>query len=148
MVSAAQRQALLVREGCQIVRMRRFHHETNQRATLPGWSENAHARHFREALDRVCGKLRIMRENFGAPDSFDVINRGRESDRAGNIGSARLESMRRLLERAFFQRHAHDHLAAAVPGREGIENLRAAIKRADAGGRAHFVAGENQKIAA
>src|SRR5437588_10890238 len=112
---AAQSQSVLIREGCQIVRMRRIHHETNQSATLFYWPENARPRQFRETLCRVARKLRVVFENCRASDSLDVINRCREPDRARDARRASLEPLRRFLKYAFFQGDAHDHFATAVP---------------------------------
>ena len=56
--------------------------------------------------------------------------------------------MRRFLERAFFQSDADDHLAAAVPWRHRIKNLRPTVERADPGRPTHFVSGEGEEIAA
>ena len=50
MMSAAQRQPVLIGERRQIVRVRRLHDETNERAALTGGSENADAGQFGETL--------------------------------------------------------------------------------------------------
>src|SRR5205823_5840807 len=55
MVPATQRQAVLVRERGQIVRMRRGHHETNQGTALSGWSEHTHPGQFCQTFHRVFG---------------------------------------------------------------------------------------------
>src|SRR5207247_9384329 len=73
-----------------------------------------------------------MFENCRPPNLLDIINRGCEPDRAGEIWRAGLEPMRRLLERALVESNAHDHFAAPVPRRYGIEVVSAPIEYADA----------------
>ena len=96
---------------------------------------------------RVIGELRVVLENRRASDSLEVIDRRGQTDRAGDVRRAGFESVRRFLERAFLERNADDHFAAAMPRRHCIENFRAAIERADAGRSAHFVSGEGEEIA-
>src|SRR5438477_12144299 len=60
MVPATQRQAVLVRESGEIVRMRRVHHKPNKCAALFYWPETARPRQFRETLCRVARKLRVV----------------------------------------------------------------------------------------
>src|SRR5437870_13573759 len=91
-------------------------------------------------------KLRVVFENCRASDLFDVVNRGREANGAGNIWCASLKSMGRSLKYAFFQSDAHDHFAATVPRGHGIEDLGPSIQRADAGRATHFVSGEGQVV--
>ena len=98
MMSAAQRQPVLIGERRQIVRMRRLHDETNDRAALTGGSENTYAGQFGETLDGVAGQLRVVLENSGRARSLRGNQWRLQPDRAGDIGRARLETMRRFLE--------------------------------------------------
>ena len=143
------RQAVLVGERGQIVRMRGVHHETNQRAALV---RMARARASRAILPSAPSRSRpdrrVVLENRRAPDSLDVIDGCAEPDRAGDVRRAGFEAVRRFLERAFFEGDADDHLAAAVPRRHRIEQLRASVEHADPGRSAHFVSGEGEEIAA
>ena len=101
-----------------------------------------------EAFSRVVRKLRVVFENRRASDALDVINCCRQPDRAGNVRRASLESVRRFLKRALFERDAYDHFASALPRRHRIEKLRASVKHADASRSTHFVSGERKEIAA
>ena len=148
MVSATHGQPVLICERREIVWMRGLHHETNKRATVLTWSENTHSRQFSQTFHRITSKMRIMFENCRAADPLDVINRGGEPDRAGDVRCARLKSVGRFLERAFFQGDADDHLPAAMPWGNGIENIGPPVKRPDASRSAHFVSGESEEIAA
>ena len=146
-MAATQSEATLVGKGGQVVRMRRFHDEPDDGAALARWSEDAHPGQFRETFQRVIGQPRIVFEDRGAANAFDVIDRGGESDGAGDVRRAGFETMRRFLKRAFLQRHAHDHLAAAMPGRYCLKNFRAAVERTAPGRPTHFVSGEGEEIA-
>src|SRR6266581_6377691 len=89
-----------------------------------------------------------MFENCRPPNPLDIINRGCEPDRVGDIWRAGLEPMRRLLERALVESNAHDHFAAPVPRRHGIEDLSAPIEYADSSWSTHLVSGKRQEITA
>src|SRR5918996_3142742 len=91
-------------------------------------------------------KLRVVLENCRAPDLLDVINRCRKSDRACYVGRASFESVRRFLKCALFERDAYDHFAATMPGRHGIQKLRASVKRTDTSRCTHFVSGKREEI--
>ena len=88
-----------------------------------------------------------MLKNRRTSDLFEIIDRGRQSDRARDIRRARFESMRRFLEGAFLESDADDHFAAAVPRRHDVENFGATVERTDAGRATHLVSGESEKIA-
>src|SRR5215471_17219717 len=71
----------------------------------------------RQSVDAVPGQRLLMLENIVAPEFFDEIDRGAEPDRAGDVGGAGFEAVRRVLELALLKRDIEDHLAAALPGR-------------------------------
>src|SRR6266446_9437357 len=95
MVPAAQSQSVLICEGCEIVRMRRIHHETNQSATLFSWPENAHSWQFGETLSGIVSEVRVVFENYWPSDLLDIINRCRQPDRTGDIRCAGFKSDRK-----------------------------------------------------
>ena len=148
MMSAAHRQAVLVRERRQIMWVRRIHDKPNQCAALFLWTKGAGSRQFPDALHCITCKMPVVFENRRTSDLFDVINCGREANRAGDIGRASFKPMRRSFKRSFFQGHAYDHFTATMPWRHRIENLRSSVKRADASRATHLVSGKRQKIAA
>src|SRR5262245_42186379 len=94
------------------------------------------------------GKLRVVLENGRPADVLDVINCSCETDRASDVWRPAFEPMRRFLERALFECDAHDHLATAVPRRDGIQKLRAPVKHTNASRSTHLVSRKRQKIAA
>src|SRR5262249_15926957 len=93
-------------------------------------------------------KLRVMFENRRSPDGLDVIGRCRQSDGTCNVGCATFKPMWRFLAWALFVRDPKDQRAAAVPGRDRIQKLRATVKHADAGRSTHLVSRERKEIAA
>ncbi len=88
-----------------------------------------------------------MRKNRWASDPLEIIDRGCESDRAGDIRRAGFETMRRSLKSAFLECDADNHFAAAVPGRQRFQDFGSTVERAAAGRTTHFVTGESEKIA-
>ena len=92
MMPAAQRQPVLIGEGREIVRMRAFHDEADQRAASLVRPEHAHPGQFGEPLCGVAGQFRIVLENRRASDALEIIDRRRQPDRAGDVRRARLET--------------------------------------------------------
>ena len=88
-----------------------------------------------------------MSKNRRTSDPFEIIDRGREPDRARDIRRAGFETMRRFLKSAFLECDADDHFAAAVPGRQRFQDCGSTVERTAAGRAAHFVTGESEKIA-
>src|ERR1700737_376528 len=115
MMPAAKRQSVLIGKRGEIMRMRRVHHETNQRTARRSWSEDAHSRQFREAFHGVAGKIDIVFEDCRSSDLFNVIDRGCEPDSARAVRLTCFKSVWRFLRRLFFQSDADDHFTAAVP---------------------------------
>src|SRR5437588_7532539 len=98
MMTTAHGETITIRKGGQIVRVRRLHHETNDPSPISLRAEHPQSWQFRHSLQRVSRKIDIVLKNFGAPDSFDVIDRGPQPDRSGDVRCARFKTVRRLLE--------------------------------------------------
>ena len=81
-------------------------------------------------------------------DGVEIIHGGVEADGAGDVRSAGLEPMRRVLVLGLVVADAQDHFTAALIGRHGVEHFRASPQHADAGGPANFMAGEGEEITA
>src|SRR5690349_24982874 len=81
-----------------------------------------------------------------AANPVQVIHRRVQSDHAGNIGWAGHAAVRSRYPRPLLIFHVEDHLTAALVRRHRFEDLRPAIKDADAGGTAHFVAREGEEV--
>src|SRR5947199_9126256 len=128
--------------------MRCAHHKANDSTAISRRSKAVQSRHIGHSLQRITSKIDIVLKNFGASNSFEVIDRSRETDGAGNIWRACFETVRRFFERAVFQRNTRNHLAPAMPRLNRIENVRSTIEHADSGARAHVVTGESENVAA
>src|SRR5207245_9470558 len=126
--------------------MRCDHHKANASTAISRRSKDVQSRYIGHALQRISSKIDIVLKNFGASDSFKVIDRSRETDGAGNIWRACFETVRRFFERAFFQRNTRNHLAPAMPRRNRIEDVRSTIKHAASGGRAPLLAGQIEQV--
>src|SRR4030095_14955142 len=98
--------------------MHALHDEADQGAAFFFRPEHAHARPFGQPFRRISGQSRIMSKNRWASNPLEIIDRGCESDGAGNIWRAGLKTMRCSLKSAFLECDADNHFAAPVPGRE------------------------------
>src|SRR5436190_23418516 len=147
MMPPAQSQSVLIGERGEIVWMRRIHYTRIKCAALVGWSQNPHSGQLRETLGCIASKVRVVFKNCWASDLLDVLDRGREADRAGDVRCASLKSVRRFFECALFQGDVHDHLPATVPWRHRIEDFAPSVQRADAGRSTHGVPGAGEEIA-
>ena len=77
-----------------------------------------------------------------------IVDRRAEPDRAGDVGRAGLEAVRRLLELGLLEGDVEDHVAAALPGRHRRRAARSGLQHADAGRPIGLVAGEDVEVAA
>src|SRR4029453_1196901 len=82
-----------------------------------------------EPLDGLQREFLIMGKYPITPDRLDVVDRSAKPNCTRDIRRPCFETMRRRLKRASFVRDVHDHLAPAMPGRRGFENLRTPIER-------------------
>src|ERR1700694_5715867 len=98
MMTTAHSETVTVGKSGQIVRGRRFHHKTNDSTPISFRAEHAQSWQFRHSLQPVSQKIDIVLKNFSAPDPFDIIDRGSQSDRAGDVRRARFETVRRFFE--------------------------------------------------
>ena len=76
----------------------------------------------------------------------DVIQRGAESDAAGDVGRAGFELVRQVGVGGLLEGDHLDHVAAALIGRHGVEQRGLAVEDADAGGAEDLVAAEGVEI--
>src|SRR5205809_6679130 len=111
MMPPPQSQSVLIGERCEIVWVRRIHYKPNKGAALFGWSENTHSGQFRETLGCIASKVRVAFKNCWASALLEVLDRGREADRAGDARRASLKSVRRFVECALSQADAQDRPA-------------------------------------
>src|SRR5207248_9427065 len=128
MMPTAHGQSVLVRERGEIMRMRSVHDKPDKRAPLFLWTKYTGPRQLADTLGCIMRQLRVVLENCRAPDSFDVINRRCEADRACDVGCSCFEAVRRSLKRALLKSDAHNHFATAVPRRNRIKNLSATVR--------------------
>ena len=147
-MSTAHGQTVLIGERGQIMRMRRVHHKSYERPALFGWPKDTRPRQFPEALSCISRQLQVVFKNRCPTDLLDVIDRGCEANGVSDTRRTSFESMRRLLEHAPLEGDAHDHFAAPVPRRHGIENLSAPIEDTDPSRSTHLMSREREEITA
>ena len=98
-MAGAHRDVVLVEHGGEIVRVHAVDVEREDaEPPLPG-ADQPHARHARQPVDAVAGQRLLVLEDRVAAEPLDEIERRAEPDRAGDVGRAGLEAVRRLLER-------------------------------------------------
>src|SRR2546428_8602661 len=109
-------------------RLRRPHHKANAPPAISRRPKEVQPRHIGHSLQRITSKIDIVLKNFGASDSFEVIDRSRETDGACNIWRACFETVRRLFLSGFFPPNTRYHFAPAMPRPEPIENGPSTLK--------------------
>ena len=105
------------------------------------------AGHGAQPVERVVEQVVLVGRDVGHADRLDIVDRGAEPDRVGDVAGAGLELLRRLLVDALLEGDVLDHVAAALPRRHRLELARLAVERADAGRPEHLVAGEDVEVA-
>src|SRR5512147_2071771 len=88
-----------------------------------------------------------MRLDALAPDALDIIDRRAEPDRLHDGRRACFEAVWRRRIGDALGGHRANHLAAALIGPHGLEQLLLAVEHADAGGAVELVAGESVEVA-
>ena len=81
-------------------------------------------------------------------DALHVIDGRTQAHGIGNIARARLETVRHALVDGALERHVGDHVAAALPRRQLLQQVRLAIHGADARRAEHFMPRKHVKIGA
>ena len=103
---------------------------------------------LRELVVGIRAQFLIVLGDFFAADGVQIIHRGVQADRAGDVRRAGFELVRRFFPGALVEIDVQNHFAAALVRRHCFQTLPPAIQHADAGRPAHFVAGEREEIAA
>src|SRR5256886_17632490 len=97
--------------------MRCVHHETDYPGPILLWPDYSQSRQFGHSIQRIDRKIDIVLKNFGASDSFEIIDCRAQSNCAGDIRSSSFETLRRFLIGNFFKRKPEDNLPTALPCR-------------------------------
>ena len=143
---AAQRHAPLIGHRHDIVRVNVLQEKTHQPGPARFWPEQSDVVQPRKLIVRVGRQVLVVPENVLAPDAVQVIHRGMQSDRTGDVRRAGLELVRRVFVARLVKIDAQNHLPAPLPGRHGLEQFLPAVKHADARRPANLVAREGQEI--
>ena len=104
------------------------------------------ARQIVQAITSVLAEFLDVVLNPVHPESFQVPDRGGQSDSAGDVLGAGLEHVGHGLVLEPAHRNPGDHLAAAFPGAHAAEHSGCHVQAADAGGAEHLVAAEGVEV--
>ena len=147
-MSAPQRDAGLIGQGDQVVRMDVVQDKAQHARAILAGAEDADAFEAGKPFIGIGGQFLVVVRNLIAPNVIQVVHGSGQGDGAGDVGSAGFEAMGRLFPGALLVTHRFDHVAAALPGGHGHEAFQAAVKHPDASRAAHFVAAEGEKVTA
>src|SRR6185437_11983541 len=139
--------AVTVENGADIVRMRALHLKGDDRAPVLGVAKDAQPVELAEALHSVGEEPILMRLDALAPDAFHIVDGGTEPDGLHDGRRAGFEAVRRWGIGDALGGYRVDHLAAALIGPHGLEQLLFAVKHADAGRAVKLMSGEGIEIA-
>jgi len=148
-VTASERDAILVGEGHHVVRVGFGEGETYESASgLAGLgAEDADAGELGEGGAGFLAEGVIMGADCGPAQGIEIIERGVEADGVGDVGRAGFEPFGGGLPRGTFVGDGHHNAAAGLVRRHGVEECAFAVKHADAGGAGHLVSAEGEEIA-
>ena len=148
MVPGAHRDALQIEQGGQVVRMRAFDQKRQHGGLVRGSADQAQARNALQALGGVGQELLFAFGDGRHADAIQIADGRAQPDKAGDIGRAGFEFMRRIVEGGFFKTHFPDHFAAAEKRRHTLPVLTLGPQRAGTGRSAQLVTGEGVEVAA
>src|SRR4051794_34475909 len=109
MMARAHRDAFVVEQRREIVRMRALDEERDHRRLALGFAENAKARHRLQLRSRIDEELMLRRHDTLATERFHIVDRGAEPDKPRYVRRARFEAMRRIGERRAVETHFANH---------------------------------------
>ncbi len=149
-VAAAEGEAVFVGEGDDVVRVHIGKREADEAAAgLAGArADDADAGDRGEFFHRDGAEMVVVGGDNFAADGVYVVAGGAEGDGIGDVGRAGFVALGGGFPVGAFVGDGDDHAAAGFVGREFVEEGAAAVEDADAGGAAHFMAGEGEEIAA
>ncbi len=146
-VSGADGDAHLVQQGAEVVVVDAGDDDGDEGAAVFAGTEDVHAEGL-EAIVQAVGECLFMGIDGGEPDFLHVAQGGGENDVAADVGGAGFVFEGKRVVGGLFEGDFANHLAAAEPGGQQLENLLPAPEGTGAGGCIDLVAGEGVVIAA
>src|SRR5882757_1002840 len=126
-VPGAYRDALAVEFAAHLFGAEPVEHERHDAGLLRRRPDQAQPGDLPQAGGEVLDQGVLVGRDVRHAEALDVVQRGGQADRVGDVPGTGLEpSRRRLVERAF-QGHVGDHVAAALPRRHVGEGLPGAV---------------------
>src|SRR5690242_17210219 len=106
------------------------------------------ARKARYQIDGIAGQRLLMLADRLAADLFYKVAGETEPDRAGDVGGAGLEAVRRVLKVGMVDLDIEDRATAGLPGRHRFEHVPARPEHADPGRAIGLMSGKDVEITA
>ena len=147
MLAGAHRDTLLIQDGAGIMRMHTVEDERQHAGLVPRLANNPRPGNLPHLCGRILEHRVFVRQRRFAIDARQVINGGAQANDARHVGRARLELVRHLVVERLLERHRRNHVAATLIRRHCLQQRRAAIQHAGAGGAVHLVAREHVEVA-
>ena len=149
MVTGAHRDALVVEDGADVVGMDRPRSRRTRR-----WPSRGRCR--RGAGPGPRASLRVPYSSSSCSwaamaceaDPAHPVDGRAQSHGARDVGRARLELVGQAVPGGLLEAHGQDHVAAALPGRHGLEQLLLAVEHAHSRRPVELVRGEAVEVAA
>mmetsp|Transcript_9977 Transcript_9977/g.21175 ORF Transcript_9977/g.21175 Transcript_9977/m.21175 type:complete len:443 (+) Transcript_9977:317-1645(+) len=151
-VSRADGDAVLIEEGGQVGGVDALVVERTERGAVAAGGGvgpvDADARHFAQPAVEVRAKLLLVALDLFHAEGREVVDRRAQPHRLCDRRRACLEAAGRRRVGGAFEEDVRDHLAAALPRRHLLQQLEAAVEKADARGAAHLVPRGDEEVAA
>ena len=146
MVARAHGDALVVQGAPHFRRLVAGQHERGHAGLLERRADQAHAGNGLQLVRRVFQQRVLIGGDVVQADALHVIDGRTQAHGIGDIARARLETVRHALVDGTLERNVGDHVAAALPWRQLLQQVRLAIYGAYARRAEHFMARKHVKI--
>src|SRR6187455_519101 len=126
------RHTLAIDDGPDVVWVDAVHHERDYGCFVTSRSNQPQSIHRLKTCGRVRHQGLLVRGNRVEPNLAEIVDRGVQGDRAGDVWRAGLELERQVGPRASLERYRADHVAAAEERRHRLEDLFPSVQHANA----------------
>src|SRR5208282_2839177 len=86
-----------------------------------------------ESRSRISQQFMLVGGDAFHSDLFYIVERRAQPHGIGDVAGPGLKARRRLLVSGLLEGDVHDHIAAAMPGRHGVEQVHLSVNNADSG---------------
>ena len=140
MVSRPNRNALLIQDRADIMRMDTLDDKGEYRRLVRGGPDQSNRGNRRQRLCGIVQQFTFVSGDRVHSDGQQVVDGGAESDASGDVGRPRLELEGKIIVGRPLKGNRQDHLPATLIGRHGIQEIVFAVQHADTGRTQHLMA--------